>query len=400
MDLRSEYPYWLLKNGIVKSYPSLQDDISTDVAIIGAGISGALVAYYLAKRGCKAVIIDKRHVGMGSTAASTSLLQYEIDTPLHELSGYVGMQDAVTSYKLCLEAIGKINEICGKLDAQLKFPIIPSMQFASYQSHVGKLREEYVLRKKHGFDVSWLEPDEIQDKFHFSAPAAILSATGGSVDAYLLTHRLLEHCQKKGHQVFDNTNVTAINHQSRNVVLQTDTGRTVRAKKLVIACGYESLRYIPSKVAELQATYAIVTEPIDKEYFWHRNSLIWETKSPYMYMRLTKDGRIIAGGRDDDSSNPVKRDKALPQKAKQLANDLQKKMPHLSVKTDFYWAGTFASTKDGLPYIGSIAQLPHTYFALGFGGNGITFSQIAGEILADLITGRKNEHAAIFSFDR
>ncbi|HJU46442.1 MAG TPA: FAD-dependent oxidoreductase, partial [Chitinophagaceae bacterium] len=85
MDLRSDYPFWLLDQGIIRSYPSLADDIHADIIIMGAGISGALAAWYLCHAGFKVVIVDKRHVGMGSTAASTALLQYEIDTPLAEL---------------------------------------------------------------------------------------------------------------------------------------------------------------------------------------------------------------------------------------------------------------------------------------------------------------------------
>jgi glycine/D-amino acid oxidase-like deaminating enzyme len=72
----------------------------------------------------------------------------------------------------------------------------------------------------------------------------------------------------------------------------------------------------------------------------------------------------------------------------------------LKFKTDFGWAGAFASTKDGLPYIGSIPQRSNTYFALGFGGNGITFSVIAAQIICDLIKGKSNDDAAIFSFSR
>lgn len=72
----------------------------------------------------------------------------------------------------------------------------------------------------------------------------------------------------------------------------------------------------------------------------------------------------------------------------------------LPFKVDYSWGGTFIETDDGLPYIGSIKQLSHTYFALGYGGNGITFSQLAADILADLLLGRKNKDAEIFSFDR
>src|SRR5689334_13130658 len=90
MDLRSNYPYWLLNHGIVRRYPSLDKNISTEIVVIGGGISGVLTAWHLQKAGFRVVVVDQRHIGMGSTVASTALLQYEIDVPLHELIDKVG----------------------------------------------------------------------------------------------------------------------------------------------------------------------------------------------------------------------------------------------------------------------------------------------------------------------
>src|SRR6476619_1248404 len=98
MDLRTHYPYSLLRYGLINSYPSLDKNISTEVAVLGAGITGALVAWHLCREGIECVVLDKRHVAMGSTAASTSLIQYEIDKPLYQLIDLVGYDHAVQSY--------------------------------------------------------------------------------------------------------------------------------------------------------------------------------------------------------------------------------------------------------------------------------------------------------------
>ena len=111
MNLRSASPYWLLRHGLMYSYPSLDKDLKTEIAIISAGISGALIADQLCKAGYKTAIFDRRHAGMGSTAASTSLLQYEIDTPLYQLTEMIGKEKAERAYKLCSEAIDTIGEI-------------------------------------------------------------------------------------------------------------------------------------------------------------------------------------------------------------------------------------------------------------------------------------------------
>ena len=84
----------------------------------------------------------------------------------------------------------------------------------------------------------------------------------------------------------------------------------------------------------------------------------------------------------------------------QLKKAFEKKFPDLDFRTDFCWGGTFAETKDGLPYIGKITEHPNTYFALGFGGNGIVFSQLAAEIIRDSLHGKKNKGEDIFKFDR
>jgi glycine/D-amino acid oxidase-like deaminating enzyme len=174
----------------------------------------------------------------------------------------------------------------------------------------------------------------------------------------------------------------------------------VEAKQLVIACGYESQQYLPKKIEKLYSTYSIISEPLYTKDFWHQNALIWETANPYLYMRPTADQRILVGGKDDAFYNPSKRDANLPRKTKQLENSFSKLFPHIPFRTDFAWAGTFASTKDGLPYIGSIPERPHTWFALGFGGNGITFSLIAAQIISDLLSGKNNANSKLFTFDR
>ncbi|MBA4056261.1 MAG: FAD-dependent oxidoreductase, partial [Marivirga sp.] len=85
MKLRSKETYWLLKNGLIQSYPSLQKDIRCNILIIGAGVTGALMAYQFSQEGYKTVLIDKRDVAMGSTSATTAMLQYELDEPLYSL---------------------------------------------------------------------------------------------------------------------------------------------------------------------------------------------------------------------------------------------------------------------------------------------------------------------------
>lgn len=400
MDLRTSFPYWLLRHGIINSYPSLAEDAKADIAVMGAGISGALVAWELCQAGHSVIIVDKRHAGTGSTAASTALLQYEIDTPLHELVKKVGERNAVASYRLCRQAIFDLQKLCNRLGDPGLFIAKPSLQFASFESHLPGLEKEFLLRKKQGFAVQWLDEKDLKEKFGFVKDGAILSRDGADADAYRITHRLLEKCVARGARIFTNTEIVGIHHHKKGVELLTDGHKKIRARKLVIACGYESQKYIPQKVQDLDSTYAITSEPFASKNFWFKNALIWETARPYLYLRTTDDNRILIGGKDMPFSSAAKRDRRLNAKTRDLERSFASLFPGIPFRTDFKWAGVFGSTKDGLPYIGSIPERPHTYFALGFGGNGITFSMIAAGMIRDMITGKKNEYGNIFSFAR
>jgi glycine/D-amino acid oxidase-like deaminating enzyme len=146
MDLVSGYPFWLIKNGLPFQYKHLESDLTTDVVVMGGGISGALVAYYLIKAGVGCVIIDKRAIGLGSTCASTALLQYEIDVPLSKLKKMIGLQNAVRAYKLCEEAISILGEIEKEVGAD-KFEFKKSLYYAAQKRSVRFLKEEFEIQK-------------------------------------------------------------------------------------------------------------------------------------------------------------------------------------------------------------------------------------------------------------
>lgn len=400
MKLSSGYPYNLIKSGLPFSYPKLEKDIKTDVLILGGGISGALTAHYLIQQGIDCTLIDGRTIGLGSTCASTSLLQYEIDTPLHKLIDLAGEKAAVRSYKLCESSIFKLSALAKKIGLQ-DFHFKKSLFSAAYKKDISFLKEEFSIREKHGFKVKWLDEKNIDDEFGFYSPAAILSDSAAVTDSYLFTHLLLQYNLKIGLKIFDRTLVTSIKHHKKNVQLITQDKFVITAKKLVYATGYEVVNFISKPIVDLNSTYAIASESFNIPQKFGRNDVvIWNTSSPYLYLRTTNDNRIIIGGRDEEFFSHIKRDKLIPKKTKQLQKDFNKMFPSIPFKPEFSWAGTFGSTKDGLPYIGTYKKLPNSFFALGFGGNGITFSQVAGEIIASLIKGKKNKDAELFSFDR
>jgi glycine/D-amino acid oxidase-like deaminating enzyme len=400
VDLKAGYPFWLVKSGLPFDYPALSTNKKTDVVILGGGISGALVSWKLIQEGIGCVVLDGRSIGLGSSCASTSLLQYEIDTPLNELQHKVGLDHAVRSYHLCRKSINQLGAIAKKIGLN-DFTFKKSLYYAAHKNDLSLLKDEFLIRKENGFDVKFLGAEQIKRNFGFFSSGAILSEDGAETNAYKFTHYLMQDAIKNGLQVFDRTNVVKINHQKNNVVLTTEAGYRVTAKKLVYATGYEVVKYIHKPIVKLLSTFATISEQmLHSRPFWNKDVLIWNTADPYLYMRTTNDNRILVGGRDEEFYNPSKRNKLIAGKSRKLAADFGKLFPQIPFKSEFNWTGTFGATEDGLPFIGTYKPLPNSYFALGFGGNGITFSQIAANIICDLIRGKSNKDAVIFSFDR
>jgi glycine/D-amino acid oxidase-like deaminating enzyme len=150
----------------------------------------------------------------------------------------------------------------------------------------------------------------------------------------------------------------------------------------------------------LKSTYALISEPLPAISGWHQQCLIWDSGTPYLYLRTITEGRIIVGGEDENFVNAKRRDALISQKTRTLVKEFGRLFPDLRLEAAYAWAGTFGETKDGLAYIGVHPRFPHADIALGYGGNGITFSLIAAEIIRDHFLGRTNRHAHLFRFDR
>ncbi|MBX3444378.1 MAG: FAD-binding oxidoreductase [Planctomyces sp.] len=399
MDLKSPEVFWPIRSGLLASYPPLESDAVCDVAIIGAGITGALLADALADSGVDVLLLDKREAGHGSTSASTGLLQYEIDLMLTDLIERHGEEHACRAFRLCLDAVDRIRDLATEL-GDCGVSSRPSCYLASQERDVPDLRTECDARRRIGIDVEFLGPEGLRERLGIDAPGALWSAQAAEVDAYRLTHRLFARARGRGAGVFDRTEVIKQERVADGWRLKTDRGPAVSARWLVLATGYEAALLLKRKRVALHSTFAAISQPQTAFPGWTSRCLIWESARPYFYARTTDDDRILVGGEDAKFRNASARDALLPKKVRNLEKRFAALMPMIAFETEYAWAGTFAETPDGLPYIGEPPEYPGGLFALGYGGNGITFSAIAADLLRSVVLGRPDPHLDLFRFDR
>src|SRR5262245_24399779 len=268
--LRSGTSLWRATGVEPVACPRLEGAIGCEVAIVGAGITGALVGYLLSQAGVNVVLIDRESVGLGSTAASTGLLQYEVDTPLTGLIAKVGEAKAVHAYRRGLQAVGELEGLAGELSADLGFARRSTLCLASEEADLADLRREYECRRHFGFDVSFLERSAIQEEFAIRAPGALFSNGDGEVNPYALTQRLVARARQNGLRAFKNVEVESLRENAAGVVLQCPSG-PIEAKAAVLATGYSARPFLADSLASLQTTYAVASEPLPRIPRWpHR----------------------------------------------------------------------------------------------------------------------------------
>lgn len=400
MDTKSGYPWWTVSNGLIGQFPSLRTDTQCEVAVIGAGITGSLVAHALAEAGMDVLVIDRREAGWGSTAASTALLQYEIDTPLVDLIKRYG-ETAARAYQACDEAIDTLAGIVAGMGEPVGFRPCGSLYFASKRRHVAALKREYQARQRHGLPVEQLDAAGVRERFGIDAPLALWTPHAARLDPYRFARVMLGQLSRRGVRVHDASEVQEWTAEPLGLRLRMSNGAQVRCAHLVVAAGYETQRWLKQRVAVNHSSYALITEPLDTLPLQLHDNVIWESARPYVYLRGTDDRRIIIGGEDDRLDLPAKRAAALPRKVGKLMDRLRALAPDIQPELAFSWAGTFAETDDGLPFIGNApGHDPRVHFVMAYGGNGITYSTIAAAMVCDAIQGKRHPLDALFGFGR
>lgn len=366
--------------------------------VVGAGITGALVAESLTRQGHEVVVIDRETPGRGSTNASTAMLLWEIDQSLHGLTRMYGFERAARGYRASFQAVRGLLSLVAlhRLDCQMRPR--PSLYLAAEES-TKSLRDEHDLRQRADLPGDFLDHSLLMQRFGIARAGALLSPLSAEADPVQMTEALLDISLKRGARLIQG-NAVAFDGLGRSVMVGLENGLEIEARHVVLATGYVVPDILRSTIQRPASSWAIGTEP-QPHNLWPDNALIWEARQNYYYARTTTDGRIIIGGEDDDALiAPDARDAATPVKAKQLQGQLEALWPRASTKIDFAWSGTFDTTLDGLPLIGAVPGQKNIFAAYGYGGNGITFSYLAAELITRQIGGGTSVLLDDFAIDR
>lgn len=370
-----------------------------DVIIVGSGMSGALTALALAESGLKIAIVDKREMATGSSSANTGLLQYSNDIMLHELIGQIGEKDAVRFYQLCYEAMDDLENIAKSLPIEADFIRRPSICYASDENDVEKIKAEYDTLIKYGFPCDYWGPNEMAEKMPFSKPGALVTFGDAEINPLKFVHGILTKLEELGVHLFPYTEVLDVFEDNDSLDIRTSS-QPFSAKQIVYTTGYETVPVGKRIGADINRSYAFVSNPIPEFSDWYEQALIWETKRPYLYIRSTVEGRLLVGGLDEDKPEAPDSVEVIQQRAENLLQQAKELFHDYDIQIDYAYAASFGESIDNIPFIGEHPTKKNHFYLLGYGGNGTVYSMLGSHILKDLIEGNRNEDAELVQLER
>ena len=402
MQIMSGNYYWKEKSKIKNVYPYLTSNLRCDVVIVGGGITGAITAYYLAKEGADVIVVEKNIIGYGETLASSAIIEAQMDLDILKLEKFIGSNHSKKIYKMAYNAIDEIENINDTIGEDLGFERKDLIYFTNKFMQKSQMQREYENRKKLGNELLFLDSHDIIDMQN----GILTKGASAVLNPYMFTQSVFEYLNRMPNvRIFENTNIEDIISSYDSVKCITNNNFKILSDSLILTSGMDALRYIGNVPLEVSKTYTVITKPIKNYDELNLNCTARDSSDPHHYIRFTNTGRLIFGGEDTRINDRFYDEKY----SNMVANDRYKKLK-LSFekilygidKTSIEYASnaSICNTKDSLPIVDEIPDMPNCFCNIGFGTNGIIHSVIGANMLKNAIKGFYTKDMNIFKITR
>ncbi|AVK03684.1 MULTISPECIES: NAD(P)/FAD-dependent oxidoreductase [Pseudomonas aeruginosa group] len=365
--------------------PELQGEVETDVCVIGAGYTGLSTALFLLENGFKVSVLEAAKVGFGASGRNGGQIVNSYSRDIDVIERTVGKREAQLLGEMAFEGGRIIRERVARYGIQCDLK--DGGVFAAFtEKQMDHLRAQKQLWERYGH-----KQLEIMDARRIREVVAtdnyiggMLDMSGGHIHPLNLALGEAAAVESLGGTIYEQSPAIRI-ERGANPVVHTPQGK-VKAKFIVVAGN----AYLNGLVPELAAksmpcgTQVITTEPLSEELahgLLPQDYCVEDCNYLLDYYRLSGDKRLIYGGgviygaRDPADIEAIIRPKML------------KTFPQLKdVKIDFAWTGNFLLTLSRLPQVGRIGD--NIYYSQGCSGHGVTYTHVAGKVLAEALRGQ------------
>ena len=381
---------WLNENQNDK-LKSLSNNIETDVCIIGAGIFGMTCGYYLSKAGLKVTIVEKDEIGHKTTGHTTAKITSQhglFYTYLVDIYGESFAKDYLSANQ---DAIENIKNIINNEKINCDFERQSSFVFTTNPSEVSQIKKEVDILNSLGFPANFVTKTGLP----FEIAGAVQFQNQAQFNPIKYLNGLANSITKNHGEIYTSTTVYDVKHSDDMFYTFTPNG-VISSKYVILASHYPFINFPGIYFFKMYQSSSYVIG-IDTKKTLNNGMYITASSPTYSFRPANYNGRkiLLIGGSGHKTGTPLSYEDtygALENYAKQL-------YPNCEIL--FRWDTRDCITLDKIPYIGRFSNtMDNIYVGTGFNKWGMTSSNVAANIVCDMILGRKNEYAYVFDSTR
>ena len=362
----------------------------TDIAIIGSGYTGLCAARILRKNGASVTVFERNIIGWGASSRNGGMATPGLKQGIQKIYKMYGSKLAHEFWKASVDAIDLIEEIVDEHSIDCDWQRNGHASLATKPSHAPRLKQYGSwLEKKFGHVQNYIPKNQIRDEIGSDAyHGALTDEISGGLHASKYVYGLATTVSNLGVQLCEHTDVLDIEKNDSNYFRLITSAGDVRAKKVIVATNGYTDRLVPGLKPLIfpVGSYIVVTEPLSEDLqkiISPKKRMYYDSKWFLNYFRLTPDGRMLWGGRNDLST-----DLDLDDSAKRLTRELYSILPDLrDIPITHTWTGKLGITFDLMPHIGEKNGI---YYAFGYGGHGLSIATYLGTEIGLLLSGKKD----------
>ena len=367
----------------------LDENISADVCVVGAGMAGLLCALELAERGRSVVVVERSHVGAGDTSATTAHLSAVLDSRYFELASMHGEENARLIASSHMRGVAHLERVMNAYGIECGFERVNGFLCAGDKAQEKDLIREHAAATAAGLTCELVK----RAPMPLTHGPALRFANQAQFEPLEFLAGVLKALREKGVRIYAPVAVNDFDtSNSGEVTLKTAQGKSLRANHVVVATNspINDVATIHTKQAAYR-TYAIAFETTQA-----KPTLAWDMEDPYHYVRIARDAVsekpvLIVGGEDHRVGQGDDADSHFPR----LETWARERFPTAG-STVCQWSGQVFEPSDGLAFIGKDPGQDRIFILTGFSGNGMTYSALSAELIADLIAGLSHPFAKLY----
>lgn len=384
-------------------FKELEEEVSCDVAVVGAGYSGMAAALRLAREySCDVRVIEASLPGWGASGRNGGFCCVGgSKLSWREIIDNYGMSDARQFSDYQRASVSFVQDFARQEALEIDATESGEYQLAHREREVEALKEETeFLRAKLGHAIRFLTREELEEQ-GVSGPeflAGVHNSEGFGLNPLKYARGLASSLSKAKVPLYVNSPLVSWAREANLQVLRTPSG-ALRAKKVILATnGFTSEHLMKPLRGRLMPALSniLVTRPLSQEELaaqgWHSRYLAYDTRQLLHYFRLLPDGCFLFGGRGGTRTDP----KSLEVAKKELRQSFERMFPAWrNAETTHFWRGLVCLTYRFVPYAGPLDDEKRIWTSIAYHGSGVALASQSGARLADWIAGRSGAQEEI-----